>query len=317
MSRIHWLAFSSLVVSISVLLSMPPSAAAADDDPAPAGAPAEESLSPRELTEQALSGPATVEFSGTPLRGVLKLIKSRHGIPIRINEPALTDWGIAVDTPITLSVHDVSLRSVLRLMLEPCGLTYRVDDGGLEIIPTPETKEKFPAEVRIRRALKTRTEVDFLDTPLRDALAYLRDYHAIQIWVNETALTDQGIAIDTPVTLSLSGERLESVLNVLLTPLHLDYLIEDEMLKITTHDHAQQIWQLQIYQVRDLLSAGFSPEDLKDVITSSVAPKSWADSGGQASLRIGRENLLIVRQTPGTHRELASALEKLYAAMRE
>jgi hypothetical protein len=135
--------------------------------------------------------------------------------------------------------------------------------------------------------------------------------------VNETALTAEGIAIDTPVTLSLRGERLESVLNVLLTPLRLDYLIEDEMLKITTHENAQQTWHLQVYPVRELLASGFNPEDLKDVITVSVAPKSWADSGGQASMRIVRENLLIVRQTPAAHRELASALEKLNAAIRD
>jgi hypothetical protein len=317
MSRVHRLALLSLVVSISISLSMPPAAAADEGAPVPAGAPAEEVLTPRELTERALNGPATVEFSGTPLRGVLKLIKSRHNIPIRINEQALTDWGIAVDTPINISVHDVSLRSVLRLMLEPCGLTFRVDEAGLEVIPTTEVKEKFPAEERIRRSLKSPTEVDFLDTPLRDALSYLKDYHAIQIWVNETALTEQGIAVDTPVTLSLRGERLESVLNVLLTPLHLDYLIEDEMLKITTHSNAQQIWHLQIYPVRELLAGGFSSDELKDVITSSVAPQSWDDHAGQASLRVVRENLLIVRQTPAAHRELASALEKLKAALRD
>jgi hypothetical protein len=202
-------------------------------------------------------------------------------------------------------------------MLEPCGLTYRVDDGGVEILPSARAKEKLPAEERIRRALKSPTEVDFAQTPLQDALEYLKDYHEIRIWVDEAALADENVPMDTPVTLSLSGARLESVLNVMLTPLHLDYLIEDEMLKITTHDEAQQIWQLRIYPVRDLLGAGFSPEELQDVITSSVAPQSWTDKAGQASVRIVRENLLIVRQTPEAHRELASALEKLNTAMRE
>ncbi|HVW00454.1 MAG TPA: hypothetical protein VHB77_08940, partial [Planctomycetaceae bacterium] len=173
------------------------------------------------------------------------------------------------------------------------------------------------AEERIRRALSSPTEIDFVDTPLRDALNYLKDKHVIQIWPDEQALTDQGVAIDTPVTLSLAGVRLASALDLLLTPLHLDYMIDDEVLKITTQAREQETWQLEVYSVRDLLEQGFNPDELRDVLTASVTPQAWVENGGQASLRIARENLLIVRHTPRSQRELVRALDKLRAGMRD
>jgi hypothetical protein len=116
-----------------------------------------------------------------------------------------------------------------------------------------DLKRYNKTEEKIRSALDQPTEIDFLDTPLRDALSYLKDYHDIQIWPNEQALTDEGVAIDTPVTLSLSGVTLRSALKLLLEPLQLRYVIEDEVMKITTAAEAVNERQIRVYPVGDLV----------------------------------------------------------------
>ena len=220
-------------------------------------------------------------------------------------------------------IHWLALSSLVVVLISislsmPPAAAAPEGEGPAAADPNNPTAEiGITQEERIRRALSSPTEVDFVDTPLRDALNYLRDKHAIEIWANEQSLTDNGVALDSPVTLSIRGTRLASMLNLLLTPLRLDYVIEDEVLKITTHDQEQQIWHVEVYQVRDLIAGGIGPEELHDVLTASVTPQAWVENGGQASFRIARENLLIVRHTPRAHRELERAIEKLRAAMRE
>jgi hypothetical protein len=167
---------------------------------------------------------------------------------------------------------------------------------------------------RIRQALREPTEINFSETPLREALAYLKDRHEIPIWANEQYLTDEGVAIDTPVTLALTDVTLESALELLLDRLQLDFYIKDEVLQITTKAEAKEVFQVEMHPVRDLLESGFKADELNEVLTSAVAPESW--DNGRASLRIVGGNLLVARQTPGIQRELAHALEKLRAGIR-
>jgi hypothetical protein len=170
------------------------------------------------------------------------------------------------------------------------------------------------AESRIRRALRTPTEVDFLDTPIRDGLSYLRNYHNIEIVPDAKRLAAEGVSMDTAITLSLNNVSLESALDLMLMPLQLDFYIEDEVLIVTTKAEEKETYQLEIYPARDLIEGGFNRDELLEVLKASVAPESW--DNGQTSMRIARGNLLVVRQTPHTQRELRRALDKLQTRLR-
>src|SRR5260221_10130619 len=84
-------------------------------------------------------------------------------------------------------------------------------------------------EEKIRRALSQPTTVEFLDLPLEDAITFLKEYHNINIYVDKPTLTDEGVALDQPITLKLAGVTMRSVFKLLLEPLQLTYLIEDEV----------------------------------------------------------------------------------------
>lgn len=116
-----------------------------------------------------------------------------------------------------------------------------------------DLKKNSPQEQRIAAALNERTELAFTDTPLSDAIEFLKDYHQIPIWIDQTALQDEGIdASTTQITIELSGVTLRSGLRLLLEPQGLTYIIEDEVMKITTQQLANDTLTTRVYPVADL-----------------------------------------------------------------
>ena len=118
---------------------------------------------------------------------------------------------------------------------------------------TVDLRKESPNEQRIQQALKDTTEVQFTDQPLKDALEYLEDLHKIEIWIDAPALADAGISTDQNVNLVMSGITLRSALRLLLEPLQLTYVIEDEVMKITTQEKADEKMSTRVYPVADLV----------------------------------------------------------------
>ena len=116
-----------------------------------------------------------------------------------------------------------------------------------------DLKRTSSNEKRIQKALTETTEVSFTDNPLEEALNYLEDLHHIEIWVDRQALQDEGVATDQQVSLVMTGISLRSALRLLLEPLGLTYLIEDEVLKITTQAKADEKLSTRVYPVADLV----------------------------------------------------------------
>jgi tetratricopeptide (TPR) repeat protein len=93
--------------------------------------------------ESALRGPLTangMDFTDTPLEEVVNLLQEEYGIPIQIDDAALEATGLDPTEPVTVQLHNVSLRSALRLMLKKLQLTYIIQDEVL-MITTPEEAE--------------------------------------------------------------------------------------------------------------------------------------------------------------------------------
>lgn len=111
------------------------------------------------------------------------------------------------------------------------------------------------AEERITAELDKQTDIDFQDQPLTDVVTFLSDSHNIPIIIDTEALTEEGIATDTPVTRQLTGVKLRSALKIVLTPLQLSYIIEDEVMKITTLTKEKESLKTRVYPVGDLVAS--------------------------------------------------------------
>ena len=116
-----------------------------------------------------------------------------------------------------------------------------------------DMKQRGPAEKKIEAALKTPTQLEFVDTPLTDVIDYLKDYHQIEIQLDKKAMEDAGVGTDTPVTKSLKGVSLRSALRLMLAELNLKYVIKDEVLLITTTEAAENMLTTRVYSVADLV----------------------------------------------------------------
>ncbi len=137
-----------------------------------------------------------------------------------------------------------------------------------------DLKKNSPREQAIASALSQRTELAFTDQPLSDVIEFLKDYHQIPIWIDQTALNDEGIdPSTTQVTIELSGVSLRSGLRLLLEPQGLTYLIQDEVMKITTKAVADELLFTRVYPVADL--------------TVMIIPKGGGMGGGMMGGMMG------------------------------
>ena len=90
-------------------------------------------------------------------------------------------------------------------------------------------------EMEIERKLKTPVMLKFHDRPLSEVVKHLAKLADVNLHLDAKGLDEEGVSSDTPVTIDLTQEiSLKSALNLILEPLHLSYVIKDEVLKITS-----------------------------------------------------------------------------------
>ena len=76
----------------------------------------------------------------------------------------------------------------------------------------------------------------------------------INLYLDQRGLSEEGVSTDTPVTIDLSEEiSLKSALALILEPLHLSYVIKDEVLKITSEQMRDGEVYTVTYNVADLV----------------------------------------------------------------
>lgn len=69
-------------------------------------------------------------FSDVRLQDLVERIGREVGVPIRLDDAALDQEGVAPDTPVTISLaHAVKARTLLALVLEPLGLDCVTRNG--------------------------------------------------------------------------------------------------------------------------------------------------------------------------------------------
>jgi hypothetical protein len=111
------------------------------------------------------------------------------------------------------------------------------------------------SESRIYEQLNKPTNMEFVETPLKDAIDFLANQHEIPIVLNAKKLEEAGVNIDTPVTKNLKGITLRSALRLMLSELELTYMVKDEVLQITTPEDAESPDNMvtKVYNVGDLV----------------------------------------------------------------
>jgi hypothetical protein len=196
------------------------------------------------------------------------------------------------------------------------------------------------SKAALEEMLSQRLSLTFNKTPLREAMKELAGKAGVNIVIDNLGLAEEGITAENPITLEVEGVKASTALDVILEPLHLDYVVQEEVLKITSITRIENAAMITAtYPVADLVipipqrvslemnlkdnsakvesqkkteSTKTDFDGLIQLVQSTVEPNSWSEKGGTGSIRPFETTLsLVVRQTPKAHDEIRDLLEQL------
>jgi type II secretory pathway component GspD/PulD (secretin)/tetratricopeptide (TPR) repeat protein len=124
-----------------------------------------------------------------------------------------------------------------------------VDKNGININTMRSQSAK---ELEIQSKLNRPIQVDFHNVPLRQAVDDIRAMTKMNVHLESESLAAEAVNPETPIT--LKGDlSLKCALKVMLDQAHLTYVIQDEMLKITTPRGARGKQVQRVFSVADLV----------------------------------------------------------------
>src|SRR6185295_12852329 len=92
---------------------------------------------------QELEKPTSWDFTHETLEGAVELVQEHHGFNIVIDKAKLKEQSVATNTfDVNVKVNNVSLKSALKLLLDPKKLTYVIENDALKITTNPEGNGK-------------------------------------------------------------------------------------------------------------------------------------------------------------------------------
>jgi serpin B len=176
-------------------------------------------------------------------------------------------------------------------------------------------------EAAIIQALDKSVELAYTDVSLDNAIEHLARQLKVPLWIDRATLTDEAVALDQPVTIHQSGITGRSALKLVLNPVSLDWVVADEVLKVTTSSKVAESLDTRVYDVFDLVAiqdergirrTDFQP--LIDALVTTVTPDSWEETNGPGSVQkfnSGGIAVLSVLQTQRVHEQIFIYLDEL------
>jgi tetratricopeptide (TPR) repeat protein len=119
-----------------------------------------------------------------------------------------------------------------------------------------DLKSESEAERRIYGALRQplRAPLDFTDTPLNQVTAVISEEYDIPIVFDTTALDAIASSPEVEVSININNVSLRSALELMLKSVEdLTYIVDNEVLLITTVEKANENLQVKVYPVADLV----------------------------------------------------------------
>jgi type II secretory pathway component GspD/PulD (secretin) len=239
--------------------------------------------------ERRLNAPVTLSFSDAPLKDVIRDIRAEQQMNIVVDELALQEAGISIDRPISVHLDNVSLKSVLNLLLRPLHLTHMIRDEVLLI-----TTEDY-AKGKLRRTVYNVADLVIPVENYSGDPAQMHSNPAIGNPLNPTPAS-----MPSPVTGPLSLTNGAPV----------GQPTGGSMASGATPFASQQ--SSSGVPVVTTSKRQTTEAELIRLIQNNVEPKSWAEMGGPGTIDFFPHTLsLVVNQTPDIQDQIAELLGAL------
>ncbi|TWT65281.1 hypothetical protein [Allorhodopirellula solitaria] len=166
-------------------------------------------------------------------------------------------------------------------------------------------------EESLRAALRRSISLRVPDVPLKEALHILSEMADIPILIDTRALREIEISTDSPITVRASNISTHSMLRLILRNLDLTYVIENEVILITTPSVAEQTLALKTYVLpHELVTRS---DKILSALITNVKPDVWSEAGG-TSTSSAIDNVLVISTTEDVHDDVESFLLKVETA---
>ena len=129
----------------------------------------------------------------------------------------------------------------------------RLTEKRVEKYSSMDLAQQSAVDKKLMDSLKEETSISAFDTPLTEVVDKLKSQHGIEIQLDKTALEEESIDAEMPITLDVHGISLAAALRLMLTSNQMMYVIEDEVIKITTQTKAEESLSTRVYPVADLV----------------------------------------------------------------
>lgn len=205
---------------------------------------------------------------------------------------------------------------MLRWMFAPAVLAAAILLSPARAHEPPTAAEAKSEGDRLREILDQKASLEVEEVPLRDLVPQLRELTKGNVIIEHRALQDIGLTAEVTVSGEFRDVSLRSILNLLLHPVELTWMVDDDALIITTVEETETRQSTRVYNVADLVAMGgggnrdYDSDALVSLIESIVAPDTWDNVGGPASMESFR-GILLIMQTEILHRQIDMVLETL------
>jgi serpin B len=215
----------------------------------------------------------------------------------------------AVHSKISRILADVRLARELRTAGKPSPIHVNSDRSSAVL-----------REVAIRQALERPVGIEVRDRPLEELLAMIAREAKIPLVIETVKLTDEGVDPRKSVTLHYPQISIRAALKLLLEPVQLTWLIQNEVLFITTTGHAGDLIENRVYDVSEIAPRyrsengreSYDITSLERLITTTILPESWGPGHPDIGiLRFPNTVVLEIPQTQSTHEEILQLLNEL------
>lgn len=178
-----------------------------------------------------------------------------------------------------------------------------LSDAGSPLPPEPRT----PACQRIGEALSSSVSLEVHDEPLEIVLRKLADRFGINVLFFSRRVPGLDPSRN-PVSLEVHDIGLSALLDQLLAPLGLDWVVRDDVLAVTTREEARTMLEMRLYDLRPFLepAGSWAEKELSQALAAALAAKGESQSAGKGLTML--RGILICVQGRRNHAALEALL---------
>ena len=186
-------------------------------------------------------------------------------------------------------------------------------DNSSNLSGVVKLRSASPQEHRIEAALRSpvKAPIEALQEPLTDLINQISVDYDLSIIFDTAELDAALISPDSEISLSSLGDiSLRSALQLMLKQVGLAYIVENDVLLITTRNVAESKLTTHVYGVRGI---GLDADEIAQGLPRVVAPGTWrVDKRGPGDVVAYGDVAIAVVQTQSVHEEVVEFLEQLY-----